>query len=286
MNRTKSNGSYFIWSALIALCVLLAVFVLFFTSCSKGADGETKPSPSPSPEVVSPSPVVDDETPSPDVSEPVESTTPSTEPVTSSTELGETEDFGQEYIDKFAFLGDSTTNGLRHYELVKSEQVWTPSNGTLTLNRWNIDALYDPSNPTPLSIVETAAAKKPEYLMITLGVNGVSFMDEEYFTSEYTAMVNAIKEASPDTKIILNSIYPIGRNYVYLKEINNEKVDAANGWIRGIAEATGVRFLNSCTVLKGDDGFMVDSYDNGDDIHLNADAFKLVINYIRTHGYK
>ena len=122
-------------------------------------------------------------------------------------------------------------------------------------------------------------------MLITLGVNGVSFMDEEYFITEYTNLVLAVKEASPNTKIILNSIYPVSASYPVSNGITNEKIDAANVWIERIANSTGIKYLDSESVLKGSDGYLPESYNNGDGLHLNADSFALVMKYLRTHGY-
>lgn len=278
MKKAKSDGAYFIWSALILLCVVLAVFTLIFASCAYSGGSES-PSPSPS---LSTSPSENPE--SPDVSAPAAG-----DPVqTTSVELGETQDMGQEYIDKFVFLGDSTTYGLAAYNIVNRNQVWTPTNGTLTLSRWEIDRIYYPDEDTEIFITEAVQKKKPEYMLLTLGVNGVSFMDEESFKLYYTSLVEAIRQESPDTKIILNTIYPLSANYNPYNptsEITNEKIDAANVWIKQIAEDTGVKFLNSASILKNENGVLIESYHNSDYIHLNGDTFGLVIDYIRTHGY-
>ncbi len=125
---------------------------------------------------------------------------------------------------------------------------------------------------------------KPEYLVITLGVNGISFMDEEWFIRDYTALVKLIQEASPDTKIILNSIYPVADSYKYQKDINNQKINAANGWIERIAADTGVRFLYSYECLA-ENGKLPESEQNGDGLHLTGEAFTKVMQYIRTHAY-
>ena len=122
-------------------------------------------------------------------------------------------------------------------------------------------------------------------MVITLGVNGVSFMDEAWFVRDYTALVQMIQKTSPDTKIILNTIYPIAASYKSQKSINNTKICAANGWIEQIAEDTGVRFLNSYECLVGSDGWLPESSQNGDGLHLNGEAFSTVMDYIRTHAY-
>lgn len=200
-----------------------------------------------------------------------------------------TGDMGQEYIDSITFLGDSTTYGLKAYAVLtdgkKTKQVWTPSNGTLTLSYQGFVEIWYPDDDEEISIRAAVERKKPERMIITLGVNGISFMDKDYFISEYTDLVTSIQEISPDTQIILQSIFPIASNYEYQKDINNKKICEANTWILSVAEATGVKFLNTYTVLIGENDYMIDSYQNGDGLHLNEVGFKIVLDYIRTHGY-
>jgi lysophospholipase L1-like esterase len=279
MKKSKQDGVYFFWSTSIILCMLAVVFVLGFASCSKGTPA-VSPSPSPSP-VNSTEPV------------PPGGEEPSAPPVSSSpaqgvdARLGETADMGQAYVDKFVFLGDSTTYGLGYYDVVPDEQVWTPASGTLTLDKWSTATIVYPEDGSEISIVDAMAKKQPEYLLITLGVNGISFMKESYFIEVYTALVQAVQEASPDTKIILNSIYPTTARYPESTGITNEKIIAANGWIERIANTLGIRYLDSASVLKDENGYMPDSIDNGGDgLHMNADGYKLVIDYVRTHGYE
>lgn len=273
---------YLFWSGAIVLCLILVLFALLFSSCTKGS-GTAAASPTPT-ESALPSDsgggTESEQTPEP--------TVPATaEP---SAELTETADAGQEYIDKLTFLGDSTTYGLEYYGVLSDKedttQVWTPASGTLTLSNQSFATIVYPETGEEITIVDAVTAKKPEYLVITLGVNGVSFMAEDYFTSEYTAMIQSILDASPNTKIICNSIYPVADDYAHLDSINNERITAANGWIKNVAEATGTRYCDSASVLTGDDGFLKQEYCNGDGIHLNSSGFLQVLDYLRTHAYQ
>ena len=204
--------------------------------------------------------------------------------------LPETPDAGREYLDKIVFLGDSTTYGIGYYygrgytELCPPGQVWTPKSGTLTLSYYSIATIVYPPTKEEIPIAEAVKRAKPEIMVVTLGVNGIAFMDEEWFIRDYTALVQLIQEASPDTKIILNSIYPVAASYKNQKDINNTKILAANGWIERIAENTGVRFLNSHECLVGANGYLPESSQNGDGLHLTGEAFTTVMKYIRTHA--
>ena len=203
--------------------------------------------------------------------------------------LGQTPDAGRGYLDKIVFLGDSTTYGIGAYykmgytALCPPSQVWTPKSGTLTLSYYNIAKIVYPATGEELSIAEAVSRAKPEIMIVTLGVNGISFMDRDWFIRDYTALVQDIRSASPDTKIILNSIYPVADSYKYQKDINNTKINAANEWIEAIAADTGVRFLYSWECLA-ENGKLPESAQNGDGLHLNGESFTRVMEYIRTHA--
>lgn len=205
------------------------------------------------------------------------------------TVLALTEDMGDEYINRIVFLGDSTTYGLKKYGVLtdgtKTKQVWTPVSGTLTLSYATFSTILYPEDDSEIIITEAVRKRKPDILIITLGINGVSFMDETYFKSEYTKLILLIQEANPDTKIILQSIFPVAKSYVNKKSINNEKIAAANIWIAAIANETGVKYANTASALIGSDGYLPEEYQNGDGLHLNEISFAVELNYLRTHTY-
>ena len=208
------------------------------------------------------------------------------------TRLALTPDAGHGYLDKMVFLGDSTTYGIGYYyrqgftDLCPPSQVWTPKSGTLTLSYWSTATIVYPATGEEIGIEEAARRAKPEYMVITLGVNGISFMDENWFIMDYTALVQAIQAASPNTKIILNSIYPVAPSYKYQGSINNVKIRAANGWIERIAAATGCRYVHCYDAVVGTDGNLPETAHNGDGLHLTGQSFGKVMNYLRTHKYQ
>ena len=294
MKRNAKNSMFFVWTLAIFACLLLVLFALIFSSCGQGAGVPVTTDPPAQSEMPA-----DDGKESPDSgtsAEPgSESEAPdegeaATETPASSVVLGETEDAGQAYIDKMVFLGDSTTYGLKYYEVLSggknTQQVWTPESGTLSLFNYATATIVFPETGEEISIVDAVTRKQPEYLVITLGVNGVSQMDEDWFKTDYTALVQSIQAASPDTKIICNSIYPVENDYEQIESINNTNIPQANEWIKAVAEATGCKYADSASVLKAEDGSLREDYGNGDGIHLNADGFNAVLNYLRTHAYQ
>ena len=294
MKRNAKNSMFFVWTLAIFACLLLVLFALIFSSCGQGTGVPVTTDPPAQSEMPA-----DDGKESPDSgtsaepgseSEAPDEGVAATDTPASSVLLAETEDAGQEYIDKLTFLGDSTTYGLKYYEVLSggknTTQVWTPASGTLTLFNYATATIVFPEDGQEISIVDAVTRKLPEYLVITLGVNGVSMMDEDWFKTDYTALVQSVQAASPDTKIICNSIYPVENDYEQIESINNTNIPQANEWIKAVAEATGCKYADSASVLKAEDGSLREDYGNGDGIHLNADGFNAVLNYLRTHAYQ
>jgi len=204
--------------------------------------------------------------------------------------LPETNDMGQSYLDTIVFFGDSTTYGLKPYAMLAggrdTTQVWAPISGTLSLDKALIAKIYYPETGEEITVTEALRTKKPDILVITLGVNGISFMDEDTFKNYYKKLVNEIKTASPGTKVILQSIFPVSTLWEQTESINNDKIDAANQWVLQIAKDCGVKYLESCTALKDDTGFLPISYQNsGDGMHLNTAGFTALLQYIKTHAH-
>lgn len=217
----------------------------------------------------------------------------------SSALLGITEDFGQEYIDSLIFVGESTTYHLKSRGILKdgkeTKQVWMPKNGTLNLDMTTKNAMivYPETNEL-LSISEAAKRSKPKYIVFTFGLNGAVQnikKGADYYKVCYRALINSVREASPSTKIILQSAPPIARNMdvsnysVSLEELNRY-IRQINAWTLEIAEEEGLGYLDSASVLRDGDGFLRDEFQNGDGHHLTYEAYKEMLYYIRTHGCK
>ena len=203
--------------------------------------------------------------------------------------LGESEDMGQEYIDKLVFLVDATNVGLRSYGVLSggksTTQVWRTTSGTLTLSGICEKKIIYPETSAEMTVAQAAKKKKPEYLVIALGFEGMNQISREKFIEEYTALINTVKAASPDTKIILQSVYPIASRVK--GKVTNAKIDELNSAIYSLAQSCEVKYLDTCTVLKDSSGAMKDELDNGGTgWNLNAKGFETVLSYIRTHAYK
>lgn len=199
-----------------------------------------------------------------------------------------TPDAGTAYQDKIIFVGDSLTAHLINREVLtggtNTKQVWRCENNMMNLNSEITSAkIIYPGTGEKMTIAEAAKKAQPEIMVITLGTDwGVSYLSESEFKSCYAGLVQAIQKASPKTKIILQSIFPVTAACVNL---DNTKIDAANKWVKAIAAENGCRYLDTQSILKDDKNCLKDSYCNSTDgIHMGREAYVAILEYIRTHA--
>lgn len=203
--------------------------------------------------------------------------------------LGITEDAGVAYRDKLYFICDSPTYWMWPMGLLgggkETKQIWTGPEGTQTLAYQSTYKILDPYDKKQKLIVDVVKEHKPEYIVIAMGVNGISFMDEKAFTKEYTDLINKIQTVSPYTNILCSSIYPITKAYKHWGSITNDTITKANSWILKIAEDTGVHYIDTYSAIVDDDGQAKKELMMKDGLHPNEEGLKEILNYIRTHAY-
>ena len=199
-----------------------------------------------------------------------------------------TPDAGTAYQDKIIFVGDSLTAHLINREVLtggtNTKQVWRCENNMMNLNSeiTSVKIIY-PGTGEKMTIAEAAGKAKPEIMVITLGTDwGVSYLSESEFKSCYAGLVQAVQKASPKTKIILQSIFPVTAACVNL---DNTKIDTANKWVKAVAAENGCRYLDTQSILKDDKNCLKENYCNSSDgIHMGREAYVAILEYIRTHA--
>lgn len=202
--------------------------------------------------------------------------------------LTKTPDAGIEYQDRLTFVGDSLTAHLVNRGVLtggtNTKQVWRSESNMINLNSEVTSAkIIFPGTGEKMTIAEAAKEAKPSILIITLGTDwGVSYLGEEEFKDCYTKLVKQIQKASPQTTIVLQSIFPVTAACATL---DNAKIDTANRWVRAIAAENGCRYLDTQSILKDENNCLKAEYCNSNDgIHLGKNAYEVILTYIRTHA--
>ncbi len=196
------------------------------------------------------------------------------------------EEQDRSFIDSLTFLGDSTTAHMLKRAPLRdgehSRQVWATASRYLNLDsKITYTKIICPDFSEEMTIAEAAARVKPHYLVITLGIDyGVYYYrnDLATFRFYYEKLLNEITSASPNTQLILQSIFPVARCCTV---ITNEMVDAANSEIRSIAASRGLFYLDSNRILRDESGYLCPQFCFSEDgIHLTRTAYEKIFSHI------
>ena len=204
----------------------------------------------------------------------------------------------QDIIDEFVFLGESTTYHLKSRGVLsggtQTKQVWAPKSGTLMLDpsTYNCRIIY-PETDEELDLSEALKRKKPKYILLTFGLNGATkhvSRGEDYFKSCYSRLISTINSASPETVVILQSCFPVGKgmdmsSHSVSVSTLNQYIDTLNTWTRELASELSIKYLNTAPLLKDSEGFLKNEFQADDGYHLTREAYLEILNYIKVQEY-
>lgn len=202
--------------------------------------------------------------------------------------LPETNDAGQQYIDKLTFLCDSSFVGVRDYGLLSggtgTYQVWATETGSLPIGSINEKNIVYPSDGSAISISDAAMIAKPPVLVMCVGQDGLNAVDEAAFKNSYTTLVQSIRSASPDTVIICCSISSVVNNYTGADNLTTIMISDANDWIKDVCQNTGVYFAESGKAVGDGTGSVLSSYLSTNGKTLNSSGINEILKYLRKHA--
>ena len=197
------------------------------------------------------------------------------------------------YTDNIIFLGESTTYHLKSRAVLaegkNTKQVWAPKSGTLMLDPTIKECMIVyPETGEEISLEEALSRKKPKFICLTFGLNGATNFiarGDSYFKYCYQSLVNSIQKESPNTKIIINSCFPIANSmdmsrYTIDAEVLNAYIDTLNIWASEIAEKNNLIFIDTASALKDKSGYLMNEYSVDDGYHLTAEAYRVILKII------
>ncbi len=132
-------------------------------------------------------------------------------------------------------VGDSLMNGLEAYNILNSNHLITQVSASL----YHLD-----------SNVNKIIKINPPILILHYGVNMIA-TEKKYlnnYIAMYTAIIEELKEALPDTRIIISGIFPVDRDIAKAKRFG--KIDEYNKNLKAMCKELKVEYMDSSSVLK------------------------------------
>ena len=167
------------------------------------------------------------------------------------------------------FLGNSITNGGTWEELFQNSRC---------KNR----GISGDVIPGVLNRLETITKGKPAMVFLMIGTNDMARGDSpETITEGISRIVRQIKEQSPKTRIIVQSVLPV--NDCFNPTSNHgtrwETVPVINQLVREMTEKEEVEYLDLYSHFVNEEGKLNTDYSN-DGLHLNGAGYQLWKNII------
>ncbi len=185
----------------------------------------------------------------------------------------------EEYLAGTVFIGDSRTNGLTRYGLVPQGNVYA-IDGFNHVSARTQKFLVLSGTSRKLTIAEAVGLVQPARVIVSFGINGIAFMDDDSFMSEYAGLLDDLKAASPDTLLVVQSILPVSANKAASTPgMSNRAIDSCNQKLKALVEEKGGVFLDSSGALKDAKGNLASQYDSGDGLHFNKAAYQVLLDF-------
>ena len=196
--------------------------------------------------------------------------------------LEKTADGGEEYASSIVYLVDSTFIGLREYELVNRNQVWGTSTSSLKMDSLPTATIFFPNDGSEISPVSAAMVRKPDVLVIGIGTDGLTSVNENTFITNYDNLIEEIKAASPDTTIVCCGLPSVIPGYTGSDGLSVGVISDGNDWIQLVCRDTGSYFLNVQEALS-ESVQLLNRYAASNGKQLNRSGLDTFLNYVRTH---
>lgn len=199
------------------------------------------------------------------------------------------------YFDDAVFVGDSVCMSLQFYcasTKALGNATFLCAGSLSPLNAdWEIteESKHPIYNGKKMFVEDAVAECGAKKVYIMLGINSLAFGFEDCI-SDMVRFVDRIIEKSPDVQIILQSVTPMTVDSPRTDDkLNNAIIERYNKRMLDIAQERGWYYVNIAEAFSDEDGYLKkylcsDPKDMG--IHVNFEADKLWVNYLKTHAPK
>ena len=193
-------------------------------------------------------------------------------------------------VDRMTFFGDSTTAHLALRGGIPKERVWSGAGSTVLFETVNaVKCVHLQKENRDVTVAEAVRCKKPQILVITVGVSGgAGRLTRESFVDIYRELLLSVQNASPETKILVQSLLPLSdRSVKHYKRLTKEAVLQANVWLRELCEEMRIPYVDThAKLIDPDTGYLKPEYQNDEYMHLTASAYEIILENLRSYAKK
>lgn len=209
-----------------------------------------------------------------DASEPAASDAPVSEAGTDSSAPQAVEP--GDYSDA-AFIGDSRTEALKTYGLLKNATYYTYKG--LKVDTVFTEACIDEGG-TKMTVMDAISLHQYNRIYISLGVNELGWVSTDIFIEDYGKIIDTLKETQPNATIYVQAILPVSQQKSEQDKIyNNPRINEFNALLEQMAADKGVVYLPVNTAVMDETGSLPVGAST-DGVHPNIDYCRKWVAYL------
>ncbi|HIS78021.1 MAG TPA: hypothetical protein IAD03_01485 [Candidatus Caccousia stercoris] len=209
-----------------------------------------------------------------DASEPVVSDAPVSEAGTDSSAPQAVEP--GDYSDA-AFIGDSRTEALKTYGLLKNATYYTYKG--LKVDTVFTEPCIDEGG-TKMTVMDAISLHQYNRVYISLGVNELGWVSTDIFIEDYGKIIDTLKETQPNATIYVQAILPVSQKKSEQDKIyNNPRINEFNTLLEQMAADKGVVYLPVNTAVMDETGSLPVGAST-DGVHPNIDYCRKWVAYL------
>ena len=167
-----------------------------------------------------------------------------------------------------AFIGDSRTEALKTYGLLKNATYYT-------YKGLKVDTVftepYIDEGGTKMTVMDAIVRHQYKRVYIMLGVNELGWVSTDIFIDDYGKIIDELKKSQPDATIYVQSILPVSAKKSEQDSIyNNPRINEFNALIEQMAKDKGATYLRVNEAVMDESGSLpADASTDG--VHPNID---------------
>ena len=190
-----------------------------------------------------------------------------------------------DYFDDALFIGDSQTDGLYNYGLIRDHASFYALEAVTVYNLFDVKIPFR----SPTEEYETSLAKvlkKYDYrkIYICVGMNELGVPDTTLFRNEYKKVLQRIRKNQPDAIIYVQGIIHVSSELSRKDPaFNNKNIVQRNEAISKLANGHDIFYIEPSEALCDENGNLHLEYTN-DNVHLTAKYYPLWHEYLNKYA--
>ena len=175
------------------------------------------------------------------------------------------------YIHKTIFAGDSICQGIA-YGQAFPQMHFKGKKKVIAYRGLNTVTFHTKRIFEGRTGLQKLISEKPYRVYMMLGINEIHYRSTGSMIAEYKEMIQAIRQGSPDTDIVLCAISPVTRAE-RARHPGYSQIPAFNQKLKKLAQKTGAVYFDYTAFLKDSGGYLKTGYAERDGYHWKASAY-------------